>query len=260
MILTRDQLASLNFGFISGMNLLQFCPDQLLIKAYADSQYTFQLGVNEAIADITSRLSSIYDMREVFSNSNQILKNQSGSISVSIAASTYVGQIFFNQNISGFPQVTIPGVLDIDTTVSVGTTSGGTDLLNAQSIGGEGFLWFINQYFANATTLYITISGPAVDIQVIANIQPSSSPTPSQQFINNLTKDDYLMKIVSILAIENILGSAAATNKQLQGLFERNEMAIQKIEAKQRSLALPASPQPVAGVPETVCSKFKTLG
>ena len=254
-ILTRDQLSALNFGYITGMNLLQFCPDQLLIKAYADSPDLFQLGINEAIGDIKSRLSSLYDFSKVFGTLNQLFYSQSGSLNITIAALTYVERIYFTQSADS---INASGL--IDSVISIGTTSGGNDLLDSMPVCLNGNLWFINQYFASASTLYATISGPDVDVQLIASKQPSGNITSSQAFINNLTKDDYLMKIVSILAVENILGSMAATNKQLQGLFERNELAIQRIEAKQRSLSLPVAPRPIAGVPETINSNFKTTG
>ena len=241
-IITRDQLAVINFGYISGLNLLQFCPEELLLQKYATYQYLFQQGVNQAYADLKSRLSTIYDLNYVLSNANQLLKNKTGSFTISLAALTYISQIYFSQNSSDSPVQSMSGIVDIDSTVSVGTTAGGTDLLNSQSVGSEGFVWVINKYYANGTTLYVTIAGPAVDVKLSANIQSTATPTPTQQLTANLTKDDLLIEILSKLAIKKILGSSAGTNKQLQAIFDENEQMILEIMEKQRTL----NPSPAA--------------
>jgi hypothetical protein len=132
--------------------------------------------------------------------------------------------------------------------------------LKEQVIGAEGFQWFINRYYSAAGTLYLTITGPPVDIHVIANLQPTTAPTTAQQFIANLVKDDLLIEILSKLAIKKILGSLAGTNKQLQEIFDKNEEVILQILEKQRTLNLPEATMPLSQVPHTIESNFKTIG
>ena len=257
---TRDQLAVINFGYLAGFNLLQYCPEELLLQKYNQIPQLFQEGCNQAYADLKSLFSSIYDINNVLSNASQNLKDQTGSITISIAATTYVSQINFKVSKGSFPVIPIPGVIDVDSSVSVGTTVGGTDLLSNQNIWQKGFLWQVNTYFLVATTLYVTITGPAIDIKVSANTQSSATPTIAQQLVANLTKDDLLIEILSKLAIKKILGSAAGTNKQLQAIFDENEKVIIEILEKVRTLNLPAAPCSINQVPEVISSSFHTIG
>jgi hypothetical protein len=260
MATTRDQLAVINFGYLTGFNLLQYCPEELLLQKYNQFQYLFQEGCNQSYADLKSRFASLYDLNNVLSNSSQNLKKQTGSIIISFLATSYVSQINFKASEYNVPETSIPGIVDIDSFVSVGTTLAGTDLLNNQVIGDKGFLWLINQYYVNTTNLYVTITGPAIDIKISANIQSSATPTPSQQLTANLVKDDLLIEILSKLAIKKILGSAAGTNKQLAQIFEENENVIIEILEKVRSLNLPAAPRSISQIPHVVNSSFKTIG
>jgi len=96
MIVTRDQLAVMNFGYLSGLDLLQWCPEQLLIKQYALNPSFLQNGCNQAYADLKSRLCNRYDLNSVLSNANQVLKKQTGNVQVTISAGTYVSRISFS--------------------------------------------------------------------------------------------------------------------------------------------------------------------
>jgi hypothetical protein len=260
MAITRDQFAVLNFGYITGLNLLQYCPEELLFQKYNTYQYLFQQAVNQAVADVKSRLSPLYDLNAVMSNANQFFKKCEGSLTVNFAAQSYVSQIFIRASNKDFPQVSIPGVLDVSSYVSVGTTEGGTDILDNQVIPAEGFLWQFNKYYSGSASIYFTLTGPALDIDISANMPGAQNVTPSSQLTANLVKDDLLMEIVSKLAIKKILGSAAGTNKQLQGIFEENDYVIEQILLKQRVLNLPGAKAPIAGVPFTASSSFKTIG
>jgi hypothetical protein len=260
MATTRDQLAVINFGYISGFNLLQYCPEELLLQKYNQLQYLFQQGCNQAYSDLKSRLASLYDLNNVLSNASQILKKQTGSLVVNFLATSYVSQINFKASEFNVPGTSIPGIIDIDSYVSVGTTVGGTDLLNNQQIGTKGFLWYFNKYYNSETNIYLAITGPAIDIKISSNIQSSATPTPTQQLVANLVKDDLLIEILSKLSIKKILGSAAGTNKQLQAIFDENENVIVEILEKVRSLNLPAAPRSISQLPHVVNSSFNTIG
>ena len=355
MGVSRAQISSLNFGYLSGRNLLQYCPEALLITQYNIDPNLFTDGVNQAYADLKSRLSSLYDLTYVLSNANQFLLNQTGSIQINIADGTYVDRIMFNQNplnvltnslpLSGF---TDP-IIDLSPQVQCGSTLGTSDLLPLTSIE-NGWLWFVNKYFATSTTLYFTLTGQGMNIKISAStgvvmppvssiaqmnqdgaftyVMPANSylyqvfaeillSTPSVKIgttaggsdiyaltlINDSTlipstqffavdttlyftvsngsanfrldigfnfvapqaptfqyEDDFLKEILSKLAIEKILGSNAATNKQMMAIFDRNEAVIHNIETKNRVLTLPAAPLPLQSLPETIYSSFHTIG
>ena len=356
MGISRAQISSLNFGYLSGRNLLMYCPEQLLITQYNIDPNMFTDGVNQAYADLKSRLSSLYDLTYVLSNANQFLLNQTGAVSVSIAAGTYVDRIMFSWNPQKFLDNSIPlntggtiPIINLTPQVQCGSTAGGSDLLPLTNIC-DGWLWFVNKYFANATTLYFTISGSSINMKISAStgvsmpavsaiaqmnqsgaftyLVPANSylyqvfaeillNTPSVKIgttaggsdiyaltlINNSTlipstqyfavdttlyftvsggsanfrldlgfnfvapqaptyqyEDDFLKEILSKLAIEKILGSNAATNKQMMAIFERNETVIHNIETKNRALTLPAAPSPMQSIPEMINSSFHTIG
>jgi hypothetical protein len=250
--INRDQFAVLNFGYISGLNLLQYCPEELLFQKYNLLPSLFQQGINQAAAELKSRLSTLYDINKVLSNSNQWKKNQQNDIQITIAAGAYVSQIYFNKT----------DIINADPVVKVGTSLGAVDLLDSVSISDAGFLWFFNKYYASQTVLYFNIDGSPVDIEVIATLPATGvgSGTVADILKGNLVKDDLLIKILSILSIRNILGSAAATNKQLQSIFESNDFTIEQIMLKQITFDLPSAKEAVMAVPFIVDSSFKTLG
>ena len=188
MIVSRDQIAALNFGYLSGSDLLQFCPDQMLIKAYADDPNKLQTGCNQAYGYVKAKLINRYDLNQVLSNANQIFKKQTGSLQVTIAAGTYVSTINFSSiapqfdssPITGFPGGQFP-IIDVFTNVKIGTILGGDDILPLKNIE-NGYLWFANKYFSTLTTLYFTITGPETTITISANTgvqMPTITPVTS---------------------------------------------------------------------------------
>jgi hypothetical protein len=356
MIITRDQLAIMNFGYLSGKDLLQWCNDQLLIKQYAVDPDILQNGCNQAYADLKSRLCNRYDLNGVLSNANQILKKQTGNIQVTIPASTYVSRISFSSHIppfesspiTGYPNSEYPNI-NIYPKVTIGTTAGGNDIF-PETIVGKSYIFFINKYFSTSTVLYFSLSGSEITINLTANTgvyMPPMVPvallnktgsftldipantyiyqifgsvllaTPSIQIgttlggddiclntlidqnILNLTqqyfattstlyfqvtggsvnlrideglnftapspqpfinRDDFLVKVLSLLAIENILGNLAGDNKKMLYLFEKNEVNIHELEIEKRGLMLPAPPKSIDSIPYSVSSSFKTIG
>jgi hypothetical protein len=352
MIITRDQLALMNFGYLSGSDLLQWCPSDLLIKQYAVDPDLLQRGCNQAYADLKSRLCNRYDLNSVLSNANQILKKQTGNIQVVIPASTYVSRISFSCNVTpfdSFPITSDTPNINLFPQIKVGTTQGNDDLKPETNLGNS-YIWFINKYFSAQTTLYFSLIGPEVNINIAANsgvymppiipvgLQNKTGSFPVQIPANtyiyqifaisllsnpsiqigtilggndivqnalvdggllNLTqqyfpidsilyfqvtggsvnirideglnftvpspapttvKDDFLVKVLSLLAIENILGSLAGDNKKMTFLFEKNEINIHELETEKRGLMLSAPPKSIDSIPYTVQSSFKTIG
>jgi hypothetical protein len=70
-VVNRSFIASINFGYLNGSDLLQYCPDQHLIKAYDQDPNKFQTGVNAAYAYVKAKLVNRYDINQVISNANQ---------------------------------------------------------------------------------------------------------------------------------------------------------------------------------------------
>ena len=253
MAISIDQLASMNFGYITGLNLMQYCPDQMLIQKYNVSPFLFQQGVNQAYSELKLRLSNIYEIETEISSRNTLLENQTGLAVISILANTYLSKI----HIAPASQIDT----SITSTISIGTTSGGDDVLASQEIG-DGITFVANKYFPTQSNIYINISGPAVDVKVIATASsfPFSDVNPLDQLNQGMVKNDSLVEILSKLAIKKILGSSAATNKQMAEIFEENEDKIIKIETKQWSLDLPQAFSTIASLPRTINSSFKTIG
>ena len=357
MAYTQDQIAALNFGYLNGSDLLQFCPPELLIQKYSTSPFLFQAGCNQAYSYVKAKLCNRYDLNSVLSNSNQSFKKQSANFTAVIAAGTYVSRISFNSQEETFnesllgitplpPEIYLTAVSPI---VKVGTTLGGEEICSESAIN-KNLVKFINKYFANQTTLYFTITSNQLDVDITATTgvtMPSISPlalmgktgafsivipantyfyqlfgnivlsTPSitigttpggneilhttlistsalipltHYFANSTTlyfnvtggtadlkldlghqfiapqpqvytiKDETLTRILAICAIESILGSAAATNKMMQGLYEKNEQMIHEIQNEQMGLPLPSQQESLTATPKIVNSSFKLIG
>jgi hypothetical protein len=62
MAITIDQLKALAFGYLTGEDLLQWCPGQLLIKQNEVDSNSLQNGCNQAYAFVISQLVNRYDI------------------------------------------------------------------------------------------------------------------------------------------------------------------------------------------------------
>jgi len=265
MALTSDQLSQLTFGYLNGADLMQFCPSQLLIAQYEKFNAILQTGCDQAYEEVKGELCNRYDVNKEISNANQFLQNQTGDIQISLAANTLLSRIYFKWNnqrpliIEGdiafnSQSLLINGNLHdakdfiSSPMVQVGTSLGGDDIMQKQHIN-DGLVHWINKTFSSATTLFVSITQGNVDIDLQAQ---NSSPITSR---NNL-----LVKILSIFAIRNILGSLAGENKMLLGHYEWADTIILKIKERQMSMNLHSAPLPLQAKNEIVSSKFKTLG
>jgi hypothetical protein len=68
------------------------------------------------------------------------------------------------------------------------------------------------------------------------------------------------VKLLSIMALKNILGNISGDNKMLQGHFDWLTETILKIKQKQMSMTLEAAPSTISSRAGTISSSFKTLG
>lgn len=361
MPITRDQFSQMNFGYLNGSDLLQFCPSQLLTSQYDKFQQSIQNGCNQAYEELISELSNRYDIGKELSNANQKLTKQSGSVQMNISAGSYISKIvltwdnpFRSFNLGQQASLSSPiiiGVGDNSPQVQIGTTSTGSEILEQNFIQYQKIL-FVNKYFPLATTLYFTISGGDVNIELTCNsgvqgpdvtivdyLNQSESftinipantyiyqifgdillSTPSisigttlggvdivpltvvnndtlpivvnKNYFNtattiyltitggstnlhfyykynfvapapilNPTRNSFCVKLASILAIRNILGSVSGENTMLKDHFSWADRSIVEIKERQKSLTLDSPPCNIASRAHLVSSNYKTLG
>lgn len=62
MAITPDQLKAMSFGYLTGSDLMQFCPSPLLIKQYEVDNSNLQNGCDFAYAEVTGALTNLYDI------------------------------------------------------------------------------------------------------------------------------------------------------------------------------------------------------
>ncbi len=342
MSFTKEQFADLNFGYLKGEDLMQFCPYQQLISAHERNPSIVSGGVEIAYDEVRGELANQYDINKELSNKNTKYTNITGSIAIPIAAATFVSKIYIYGVSTSEIQI-IPSI-------TIGTTLNGNEIQPTQQIGIEGSVIAINRYFSSASTIYLTVANGSVNIELNSNENVASPPitklsylaqstnysivipantyiyqffatvlfgTPditigtsigdddlailqpvtdstitltNQYFatettiyvtiangtINNVLNVGYnftlpansgwrmrsplLVKILSIFAIRNILGSGVAENKLIQAHFEWVDNIIVKIKERQTTLPITIAPSPIRGRAEIVKSSFKTLG
>jgi hypothetical protein len=195
MSITKDQLAQLNFGYLNGQDLLQFCPAQLLISQYEKFPDLLQSGCDMAYEEVKGELSVRYDINKELSNANQKLKNQTGKVSVSIAAGTFVSQIYMTWNSpvpvvldgdasfnavqlvnGGFFPAIQGQIIDSSPIVKIGTIDGGDQIMSERHTTENGLVFWVNKLFTNATTLFFEITSGNIDIDLQANANVNMPP------------------------------------------------------------------------------------
>lgn len=62
MAMTTDQLKALAFGYLTGADLMQFCPAALLIKQLEVDSGGLQTACNFAYAEVVAALTNLYDI------------------------------------------------------------------------------------------------------------------------------------------------------------------------------------------------------
>lgn len=60
---TIDELKVLPFGYLTGLDLLRYCPFQVLLKQYAIEDQSLQIGCDIAYSEAISALSARYDIK-----------------------------------------------------------------------------------------------------------------------------------------------------------------------------------------------------
>jgi hypothetical protein len=66
--ITQADFEALSYGYLTGKDLIQYCPFQALQRQYATSSDIITNGVNTAYAELISKLGATYDMDGEFAN------------------------------------------------------------------------------------------------------------------------------------------------------------------------------------------------
>ena len=96
--MTTDELKTLQLGYLTGSDLLQYCPAPLLISQFNQDNSSLQQGCNQAYAEAISKLITKYDVTDELKTVRGDVREQNlvGIVSV-LAVRKILGSI---QNIS----------------------------------------------------------------------------------------------------------------------------------------------------------------
>lgn len=172
MPITKDELAQKNFGYLTGSDLMQFAPFELLSSQYNKFPSLIQTGCTQAYAEMLGELSSVYDVQKELSNSNQRIEKQTGLVAVNIAAGSYISRITLKpKSISS---------------IKIGTTTTGSEIFELVDLLLEDKTIWINKSFSSATTLYFQITG-TISFDIICQGGVPSPPILIKEYQNQST-------------------------------------------------------------------------
>ena len=195
MPISKDELAQMNFGYLTGSDLIQFAPFEVLSSQYNKFPSLLQTGCTQAYAEMLGELSSVYDIQKELSNSNQRLEKQTGTVAVNIAAGSYISRITLK------PQII--------STVQIGTTLTGIDISEPVKMffcGDDKVIW-VNKNFSTATTIYFQIDGE-ISFDIICQGSVPSPPIQVKEFQSmaaaftfDIPADTYIYQIFSDIVL-----------------------------------------------------------
>lgn len=206
MSLTIPQLLDTSFGYLTGADLAAWCSPQLLIKQYLIDAKSLARGCNTAYAEAAAAL------RTRYSTSAELAKIMftQAKATASITAGAVTGFIILN---GGSNYISEPAVV----------FSGG---------GGAG---------AEATP--ILTNGVVTGFTIIApGVGYTSSPTVEiTGGMGSDMRESLLVKIISILAVRNTLGSFENIGEGMFHHFEKADRTLRDIRNGQENLVLPST-------------------
>jgi hypothetical protein len=103
--------------------------------------------------------------------------------------------------------------------------------------------------------IYITATGGTTDLRFDVGYNYVDATINNSKVRNGL-----FLKLITILALRNILGSVAGDNKILSGHFEWYDNTIKKIKQRHMSMTLENAPASIISRGFVVESSFKTKG
>lgn len=206
MSLTIPQLLDMDFGYLSGDDLVQWCSPQILIKQYEVNNNALQKGCNTAYGEVASAL------RTKYNSSAELAKIQ---FTQAMATSQLTG-------------AAVSGLL---------ITNPGSNYISAPVIsitGGGG---------AGATATAVLTNG-AVTGFVITAPGAGYTSAPDVAFTGGAgadTREVVLVKLASILAVRNILGNAQSVSDKTMTDFMWCDKTLKDIRGGQANLVLPST-------------------
>lgn len=213
MPLTNATLATLPLGYLSGEDLMGFCPAQLLIQRNLVLPGQPQDGCDLAYSEVESALMNRYAVADELANKLPPLQGTGiaaiGAGEVSGIAISFVGGLYKTA-----PAVAITG-------------GGGTDATATAQISGAGIL------------IGFTITDPGSGYTSI----------PVVTLTGGLAADPrakLLVKIASIISVRNVVGAAQNISPHLEELFKWADKTLLAIRNAQMNLPL-SYPAPVTG-------------
>ena len=108
---TYDDIKALDFGYLTGANLLQWCPAQFLIKQQIQDLDAIATGVAMAYQEVIADLSSRYDINSEFA------KTGSSRFMVVVKITSVMAIRNILGNSSGMPEVVIKHFDWLDVTI-----------------------------------------------------------------------------------------------------------------------------------------------
>lgn len=237
MPLTIDQLKALRFGYLAGTDIVRWASPNLLIKQDIIDDTCLQNGVDLATAEVESALINRYD----------ILKELALKVPTQGTAAATIDAGAVNAI-----AIADPGTKYLTAPVVALTGGAGAGATATATIDANGILQAIN----------ITAGGAGYTSAPVVTLTGGLASDPRAQVC---------VKIVSIKAVENILGNSQNVSEFMMNLFRWAKNELLAIRNQQSNL--PLNPVPVKTNPDTgkpfpypesdaqlVRSTFKTLG
>lgn len=95
---TIADIQALDYGYITGNDLLNYCPQQLLLQQYAINPNKIELDVLTAIEEVRSELISRYELKDEFD------KTGSDRYLIVVKLVTVLSLINITSNLNGIPE------------------------------------------------------------------------------------------------------------------------------------------------------------
>ena len=215
MSLSANDIKGLSFGYLTGGDLLQWCTPQYLQKQYEVDSNSLQTGVNQAISEVISSFATRYDLTDELA--------KIGNIQPTALA------VLSSGSLSGITLLVAGNNYNTAPTISI--------------VGGGG----------SGAAGEATISNGSIN-----NIFPTTGGTgyTSLPFVSfsggqaNDTRAIFLVKILSILAMNNILGSMTNLSDKMVNDISWAMKTVKSIRDGQQNLPLP----------QAACAKVSNAG
>ena len=227
--MTADQLKVLgfgSFGYLTAYDLLQWCSPQLLIKQWNVNSDALQSGCSIAESEVISSLKTRYDLTAEFGKTGNV--------------QAYGVAILGNAN-----NVSVINVLVLGTNY---TTAPTVNITGGGGSGATGTAILLNNAVSSVT---VTLGGSGYTSAPVISFSGGQLPD---------TRSNLLVKILSLLAIRNILGNMENISDQMASLFKWADSTLKDIRNGQMNLPLPGVTKCVSSGSFLVCQDFKTLG